>query len=302
MTKPGIPFVAVVLGVLALLQSSPAQDRPGGPDRPPAARPDPRPRPGPNVVERLEQAQKATLDAATPEQRAKLEPLFAKAMERMKAAQEELDANEKARRALFGMVMDQRGDLLDELAGLLPPEQQRKAQEAICGPDITPVEHFRDQLLKLDISAEQTQKANVALAELRQQFRKARDAAAGDPEKMHEAMREIMPAMHQKLQGILTPAQQREFGLNMQESGFVDGFRRTLRGLGLNDEQSKKADVILEESRQLFRARLQNDPPDPEKMMQAQREVMQDTQAGLREILTAQQAQRLAEMMQADRP
>ncbi len=220
----------------------------------------------------------------------------------MKAAQEELEANEKARRALFEKVMDQRGDLLEQLADLLPPEQQRKAQEAICGPDITPIEHFREQLLKLDISAEQNQKANAVFAESRQQFRKARDTAAGNPEKMHQAMREIMPAMHEKLHELLTPAQHREFGLNMQESGFVDGFRRILRGLGLDDEQNKKAQTILEQGRELFRARLQNDQPDPEKIMQAQREIMQDMQVRLREILTPQQEQRLAEIMQADRP
>jgi DNA repair ATPase RecN len=213
---------ALVLGfglaVPAVARAAQRQ-RPGGQGAGPAA-----------LQERFQKAREATLEIATEPQKPKVEAIFAKAMEKLQAIRQDIEANPDQRAQIGQRLMASMRDLRTQLDELFTPEQREKLKQKL--EEIFPMlarmggaapgqilQHLRQHMGELNLTDEQKQKLQTLQADLRDEMQKLRDELQADRQAAAPKLRQFMQDVQQKIKDILSAEQFKQLEGLMKADG-----------------------------------------------------------------------------------
>lgn len=188
------------------------------------------PRQAPPVVgellETLEKLQRTAVEIAGDRNKEKVEALFKRAIAEVHTTREKLEKLEAERRRHMEAMRDALDKVRAELMETLTPEQQEKLREAAgqLGVNLPAggrgqgfARRLEEAMERLQLTAEQREKAGKVRQEMQEKMRGLRERFEGDPQGLAEAARELMQDLRQKLGEILTPEQQQQLREMLQQ-------------------------------------------------------------------------------------
>lgn len=176
------------------------------------------------------------------------------------------------------------------------------------GEGFSLLERAQKMVNDLKLSDEQKEKVSEIFDKAREDARSMRqDLANVSPQERGDRIREFVSSLREKIGGVLTDEQKKEFQQKMQElrggaaggagGGMVDRLRDSLQKLDLSDEQRAKIKDLFEEVQSKVQQAREEADGQADQMREKIRPIAQDAREKLQSILTADQQKKLRELM-----
>jgi Spy/CpxP family protein refolding chaperone len=190
------------------------------------------------------------------------------------------------------------------------PDGDRPTGERPSGERSEPgaiVERMKAELLTMDLSADQKKQVEEIFTKAREELAAHRQQnEAKEPAERREGARAILQALREKIGAVLSDEQRQALRLRMdraREGGregaraggepggmLAERLKHAMKGIDLDDEQTKKLDALLADSQRKMR--------EINEQTRAQiRDLMRDTRGRISELLTPEQREKFKEAM-----
>jgi len=171
-------------------------------------------------------------------------------------------------------------------------------------------ERLKEDLLKLDLSADQKSQIEKIFADAKTQAEALRQDKTVEQKDRMEKMRTIMQETREKALAVLTPEQKQKAQEMMrqhmmQNGGPLERLQEAVKELGLSDDQKTKIASILSDARKEFQAAREKEQGAGQEGREAMMKLLKETRDKVNQVLTPEQSQKLANMIEerrGDRP